>query len=150
MWTLALASCWAEFREANTEGTFLADGPRKRSAIRTLRLDGCCSLNGRRDEPARSVSFSSQNPPRRQSSCTSFHIVIERLRGSPRECGTAAGPTSKMSHGPLGRDSCNMTIRSLEYHVRDMYESTRRDRAGRWLWRLVRPIVDFRCGALES
>ena len=39
-----------------------------------------------------------------------------------------------MSHGLLGRDSC--CIRPL-IRVLHSEDSTRRDRAGRWLWRLV-------------
>jgi hypothetical protein len=47
------------------------------------------------------------------------------------------GLTSKMSHGLLGRGSCLKTIWILLFQFEHRYDSTRRDRAGRWLWRLV-------------
>src|SRR5439155_785499 len=49
-----------------------------------------------------------------------------------------ARPTSKMSHAHGGHDSCRLGLRNLvcASHLRG--DSTRHDRRGRWLWRLVR------------
>src|SRR5262245_63896026 len=56
-------------------------------------------------------------------------------------CGKGTeGLTSKMSHGLLGRGSCLETIWILLLQFEQRYDSTRRDRAGRWLWRLVRRL----------
>jgi hypothetical protein len=49
-------------------------------------------------------------------------------------------PTSKMSHGLLGRDSCIRTSLFPQLRFCFSFDSTRRDRAGRWLWRLVGPF----------
>src|SRR5688500_8335589 len=51
------------------------------------------------------------------------------------------GLTSKMSHGHSGRAACGIPIRIPSVHFRGSFNSTQRDRCGRWLWRLVRPIL---------
>jgi hypothetical protein len=49
-----------------------------------------------------------------------------------------------MSHGLLGRDSCCNQVCCPLVHFGRGNDSTRRDRAGRWLWRLVRRLVRWR------
>ena len=46
-------------------------------------------------------------------------------------------PTSKMSHDRSGRAACFRTIRIRLLQFGNRFDSTRRDRCGRWLWRLV-------------
>ena len=49
-----------------------------------------------------------------------------------------------MSHDLLGRDSCGIRVWCPLFHFGKGIDSTRRDRAGRWLWRLVRWIEHAR------
>jgi hypothetical protein len=55
-----------------------------------------------------------------------------------------------MSHGLLGRGSCLETIWILLVQFDQRYDSTRRDRAGRWLWRLVRPFCPIHHEKMEA
>ena len=48
--------------------------------------------------------------------------------------------TSKMSHAGTWRASCNNTLLIPWFHVENTFQSTRRDKSRRWLWRLVRPF----------
>jgi hypothetical protein len=45
--------------------------------------------------------------------------------------------TFKMSHGHSGRGSCQVRQIGPKLHFEEGHDSTRRDRCGRWLWRLV-------------
>ena len=45
--------------------------------------------------------------------------------------------TSKMSHGHSGRGSCLVRKLGPKLHFEKGHDSTRHDRCGRWLWRLV-------------
>src|SRR5687768_11967649 len=56
-------------------------------------------------------------------------------------------PTSKMSHGHSGHDSCLIRKLSLLLQFEREYNSTRHDRCGRWLWRLVEL---FRLSSVEN
>jgi hypothetical protein len=62
-------------------------------------------------------------------------VSPHRRRGCRSFC-----PTLQMSHGGSGRAACSITNCSLRFQVGQSYESTRRDRPRRWLWRLVRWI----------
>ena len=74
-------------------------------------------------------------------------IVAEIIRFNARNCFgclllrvrcVGLRLTSKMSHDLRRRGSCCITILILLLHFDKMYNSTRRDGEGRWLWRLVR------------
>ena len=46
-------------------------------------------------------------------------------------------PTSKMSHDGTWRASCRISIHIPSFHLESTFQSTRRDKSRRWLWRLV-------------
>src|SRR5690606_22113342 len=43
-----------------------------------------------------------------------------------------------MSHAGTWRASCNITLFIPSFHIGNLFQSTRRDKSRRWLWRLVR------------
>ena len=49
-----------------------------------------------------------------------------------------------MSHDGTWRASCHITLHSPPFHFESSFQSTRRDKSRRWLWRLV-----GRCGEVE-
>ena len=150
MWALALAPCWAgrfvgqRVLRIDPQGEFRRNVPKSIPAHGALDHDKMHDrwtekrLRMRNAFASHSIPEPPPIPLRRKPTCglrIRMHFDFQTTTAS-KSC-----PTSKMSHDHSGHDSCLKSVFGSILHLGETYDSTRRDRCGRWLWRLVRHFL---------
>ena len=146
MWALALAPCSALRRgrtgkQSNSAGTKTCRHHYFRAWLQRYtkapRLSVPCALESKTIACAcRSLRPHHLGCSKTTPAIAACSLQLTKKHALPRR-------TSKMSHDRSGRAACLRTIRIHLLQFENAFDSTRRDRCGRWLWRLVRPVAHF-------